>query len=387
MMFNRIPPVGNPIRWRGRTTAPQLCSGREQCQFLNSGTAALAAALQIARKASQQRKPEVIMPGYACPDLITAAVYAGVTPVLVDLDADSPYLSLQAISEAITENTIAITALNFLGISERIKEIRTLIGERNILIIEDSAQWFPEGDEKQPPQAISSNYNGDLVVLSFGKGKPISLLGGGALIIKKTALLPYIEAIPTASSSAIKQCTQQLLPFIYNRLISPYGYWLLEALPFIELGKTEFKTLETIAALDLQKLALLASNIKNHQQRDTKAQRQLSEISEISTNCDQLIDLAKTCSTYNNQRLLRYPLLLPNQQARDTLLKKLTQAGCGASPLYQTILPNIAGVSAQLKNTPSLPNADNFAQRLITLPTHQNVNKKHIKIIEHLMNE
>ena len=173
---------------------PTLAADNEQCFFVQSGTAALAQALIIAKSAFTTDTPEVIVPGYACPDIISAAVYAGITPILVDLEPDRPYMSLSAIENAVTKNTVAIIAINFMGIPERISAIRGSLGDSGIIVIEDSAQWYPDADGETP---ISSAYHGDLVVLSFGKGKPLSLMGGGALLIKAAKLAASIEKEPS----------------------------------------------------------------------------------------------------------------------------------------------------------------------------------------------
>jgi dTDP-4-amino-4,6-dideoxygalactose transaminase len=192
-----------------------------------------------------------------------------------------------------------------------------------------------------------------------------------------------VEIVPAKNDSIVSQCKQQLMPFIYNRVISRYFYWILEALPFIELGKTEFKVLNEVSTLNINKLKLLSSNIARYQQTDKTPQTQLSEM----PNNKLAIHLAKLCPTYTNQRLLRYPVLLANKQKRDEVLNELVNAGCGASPLYKTELTQIDGVSAKIKTTSDLANAKDFADRLITLPTHAGVTAKHCALIKQILNQ
>lgn len=403
-MFNRIPPVGNPISWQHPAPPPTLVTHQEQCLFFQSGTAALAQALIIAKSAFKTDTPEVIVPAYTCPDIISAAVYAGVTPVLVDLEADRPYMSLPAIENAITNNTIAIIAINFLGIPERIAAIRTSLGNSGVIVIEDSAQWFPDTSSASPDseQAISSQYQGDMVVLSFGKGKPVSLMGGGALLIKQPKLVSLTEQINTVEKAhaeeqgdqlAITRKTQ-LLYMAYNMAISRYGYWLLELLPGLKLGETHYTPLDTIEPIDNNRLLLLASNQQRYQQRPLTAQQAIHQM--LTRNSQQqAIDLPEQCETYQQQRLLRYPILLPSADAKNNALKALEHAGCGASPLYPMILPNIAGVSEHINTTPSpsassissllFKNASNFASRLITLPTHGAVTNHQLAVIQQVL--
>ncbi len=380
-MFQRIPPVGNPIAWRHGSPPPRLARSDEKILFFQSGTAALAQALIIAKATQKTNTPEVIVPGYACPDIISAAVYAGVTPVLVDLEPNLPHMSISGIESLITKNTIAIIAINFMGIPERIADIRSLIEHKNITLIEDSAQWFPDTTKDQ---YVSDHYLGDLVIISFGKGKPISLMGGGLLIVKKNMPAPpgtELQSEPDESTGPLStNLKTQLLFSVFNIAISGYGYWLLELLPWIKLGKTHFRELDELRVIDNNRLGLLSENITQYQKRPTTTQDALKKI--LGTSKLALEDLPSQCDTYHGQRLLRYPLLFPQESDRNNVLSLLSRRGCGASALYQSALPDIPGVLAKISKPSSLPNANSFANRLLTLPTHTNVSQKHITLIQ-----
>ena len=315
------------------------------------------------------------MPGYACPDIVSAAVHAGVHPVLVDLEPECPYMSLQGIRAAISEHTIAIVALNFLGIPERMRDLRMIADDHNLILIEDSAQWYPDCEAP-----ISTSFDGDLVVLSFGKGKPVSLLGGGALLVKKNTLVDHIHPLanPVASLPSVVKL-RAILP-IYNCVISPLAYWLLEALPFIELGATRYKALTEIQALDNTRLRLLAENIRRYQALDLTNQQQIQAT--VGRYNHYLLDLPAVCNSYRGQRLLRYPILLPTATTRNKVLTALTDAGVGASSFYPVTLPQIPGVAELVSSHVPLRHAADFASRLITLPTHQGVDSRHIEVID-----
>ena len=55
--------------------------------------------------------------------------------------------------------------------------LRPLADAAGAVLIEDSAQAFPR-------DGGGDFWQGDLVVLSFGRGKPVSLLGGGAVLYR-----------------------------------------------------------------------------------------------------------------------------------------------------------------------------------------------------------
>jgi len=366
-IFRRIAPVGNPIALTTTDRAFSELSDDSRVRLVQSGTAALAAAVAVAKTAKQEcDKPEVIIPAYCCPDIVAAIVYNDCIPVMVDFIADRTYMDIDAIVASITTNTIAVIAVNFLGIPERCKQIRSAIEQYSVLLIEDSAQWFPERGN------LFDSFEGDLVVLSFGKGKPVSLLGGGAMISRNAALsFSHLQIAPPLTQSPVWRL--RLLFAIYNLLIHPLFHWLLELLPFVEMGVTRYKPLTTVAAIDKGKLAFLAANIERYRQRRVDAPTMISD--------DHCVDLPTVSETYRGQRLLRYPLLMPSDHSARAVIMCSKLKGCGLSPLYQNTLDVIDVVNRLVSPRTSTMSASaltiskSFAHRLVTLPTHTHAKK------------
>ena len=267
-MFYALPPVGNPVCLNAKndSAAPSFFLA-DQTRFYSSGTAALAAALVAASKAAKTSKnntrPEVILPAYACPDLVSAAIFAGVKPILVDLEANGPWLDLSQLANAITAETVAIIGVNLFGIAERWPQLRELAIQKDVLLIEDSAQYVPGGDEHQ-------DWQGDLVVFSFGRGKPVSLLGGGAVVAKNPSLIDLLPRPALNATSMSQNLSFKLKARMYNAMISPYLYWLPQMLPFLHLGETRYHVLDNIETMDQVRTELLTSNISQYQD-DNKA--------------------------------------------------------------------------------------------------------------------
>jgi dTDP-4-amino-4,6-dideoxygalactose transaminase len=101
------------------------------------------------------------------------------------------------------------------------------------------------------------------------------------------------------------------------------------------------------------------------------------KISSILAHQDKVVDLPGACGSPLNRRLLRYPLLL-DAAVRDRVYQRLKQAGLGPSIMYPSSLPKIVGVSGLLDEGLRFPNAENFAARILTLPTHLHVTEKDI---------
>lgn len=330
--------------------------------FYQSGTAALAAALMACKAARRAGHPEVLLPAYACPDLLSAVDYAGLRPVLVDFEENRPWMSMTDLANKVNGNTVAVIAVNFLGIPERISEIRRVTDKKEVFLIEDRAQSLPEN--------FKETDSGDLVVLSFGKGKPVTVLHGGALMIKRRELNEFVARPErVASESALSNLKQYLKIAAYNMLIHPRCFWALKYFPMLRLGETRYKPLSAIEPMKPICMAILEENIRNFHARVTRG----AFIREMlaSLRGGEVTDLPGVCG-HGEARLLRYPLLLRSATQRDECLRLLKAKGLGASTMYPGVLPTIEGVNLPA-TVGTFPNAEAFAARLLTLPLHSDV--------------
>ncbi len=371
MSWRVLPPVGHPVALEsGRSALPEFSDYR--AFWVQSGTAALALAMIAARQRSPHiEKPQVILPGYACPDLVAAALFAGVQPVLVDIGSDDPSYDLNALRAALSPATIAVVAVNFLGVSERLAALREIIATHPaVVLIEDNAQWFPE-------PFPSAELQGDFVCLSFGRGKPVSLLGGGALLINAALETPALHDVIRSAEAPGAMFFARTLA--YNALLRPWLYGPVSKAPFLKLGVTQLKALSTIEAMDERRQALLASNIRNHIRRPHTCADAIAAIVP-----DPIINLPAQAGGRAG-RLLRYPVLLRDRGRRDTALQQLQKAGLGATALYQSVLPDIEGVAAHVVTSGRLIGARQFADRLLTLPVHGGVSAADIEAIAQLL--
>ena len=364
-MFRELRPVGETISIGIDSRAPENELHRyfrDPMVFYQSGTAALAAALMACKSARRINRPEVLLPAYACPDLLSAVNYAGLRPVLVDFEENRPWMSITDLVSKVTAKTIAVIAVNFLGIPERLSEIRRIADERHIFLIEDRAQSLPENSEEAP--------SCDLVVLSFGKGKPVALLHGGALLIRRRELGQYVvRPAHDGSGGGFHAVGQYLKMAAYNLLIQPRCYWFLKYIPLLRLGETRYKSLTAIEPMKPACMTVLERNIRNYYERKNRASNIHGMLA--SFNRHEIINLPEVCGR-NGKKMLRYPLLLPSETERNACLRLLKARGLGASMMYPGVLPVIKGVDLPY-SAEDYPKAAAFAARLLTLPLHSDV--------------
>jgi len=381
-MFYQLPPVGNPVHFSVEdhldTSLSTFFSPYQQSYF-SSGTAALAAAITATMRFKDVEHPEVILPAYGCPDLISAVIFAGAKPVLVDLEPHRPWMDLEQVLAQTNASTVAIVAASLFGISERIDLLRPIAEQFDTVIIEDSAQAFPGKEE-------GGIWQGDLVVLSFGRGKPVNLLGGGAVLFRDATLGDLLPM--AAAESANSKCNQALFrlkALMFNRMISPGFYWLPQGLPFLYLGETRYHPLPAIDAMDQTRLAILPANIASYLDNGMETQNTLCRmLEEMDAPAAGFVDLPKACQVSPVRRLLRYPLLV-NESKRDRLYQQLHRLGSGPSVMYPTALPGIPGLEMLLGVQGPFPAADAFAACILTLPTHGKVGMGDIANIRQIL--
>lgn len=377
MSFAKLRPVGSPVPRPEPALAVELpWSERYRTEFVDSGTSALSLAIACARAERPARtKPEVILPAYGCPDLVAATVAQGATPVLVDLEEDRPWLSLAGVRQALSEQTLAVVAVDFLGLPERLEALSAISREAGAALIEDSAQCFPP--------AAAADGLADFAVLSFGRGKPINLMGGGALLVRNDHAEQAVDVLSEYPPiTQVGDTRWQLKRLVFNLLLSRPLYGLLERLPFLGIGETRFKPLEQIGRWRLVE-GLLPAGMVHYESRRLIDQDYCRALAGLEPKG--WVRLPEACSEVKRSReapLLRYSVLAPSREVRDAALDLLNERGVSANAFYGSALPAIEGVQPWLgSDTGSFPQANSFAERLLTLPTHGDVRPEDLKTV------
>ena len=336
----------------------ERCFGNRRITLYASGTAALAQAIAACAARTAVSSPEVILPAYGCPDLVAASVYAGVLPRLVDVAPSSWSYDAAALEATLSPNTVGIIAVNLLGLGDQARDLARLCQERRIGLIQDSAQFLP----REP-----IDWPGEYVVLSFGRGKPLNLLGGGALvsppgtsdlISTETARLTLRDRLFDSRAAAIA----------FNALTRPHAYRLYSALPGTGLGKVTYSPLHDASPRPERSWRRLGRAFGEYCGKPSYR----SDIWETALRewADFGITPLHSPDAPFSPEPLRLALLAPDEKTRDSLVDRLNANGLGASRFYGTALPEVACVPQSVRAQGPFPNASSLAGKLFTLPTH-----------------
>lgn len=366
-----LPPVGDHIETRSWSALPSYKG--YQAIWLDCGTAALALALLHAR---QHRPgilaPEVLVPAYACPDLVAAAAYAGVMPVLVDTGTDDAGYDLNALERSINHNTLAVIAVNFLGIRDQLAALKLKLPP-GVALLEDNAQCYPEVGK-------ATSLFGDYVIASFGRGKPASILGGGLVLVRDSLALDrsFLDEQVAQGDDDFSSLLKHLAKIhLYNLLRRPRFYFWINRNPLSAVGETRYKPLKHIEFMPSRHQSLVASNAHHHLASSPWREAYYDAMFSTPSAAQ---SLALKCMSRRG-RLLRYPVLCETGRQRDKLLQALQTQGLGASAMYARPVIDVSGVKNRVAVYQPVDNAREFADRLLTLPLHSGVTSQHLRRI------
>jgi dTDP-4-amino-4,6-dideoxygalactose transaminase len=369
-----LPPVRRPVPLVARRVRKPLAAafGGWGVRICGSGTQALAMALADARMHLSATEPEVILPAYGCPDLVTASVYAGLRPRLVDtaprgrwgydLGALRRVLSGEGRSGQRADNCAAIVAVNLLGTGDQAVELAQIATETGIALIQDSAQHLP--------RRLPAQWLGDYVVLSFGRGKPLNLLGGGALLHHPDRAddIASQEARPMKGPME-SPLLGQLAGLAFNLATRPYAYGLARRLMGSAVGGTRYEALEALHEGSARKIAAVESGLAGYEvSPGYDASMWSAACAAWATDGVEMLSCAS--QTAPDMLRLRLAMLAPDGKSRDAIVTALEQKGLGASAMYGETMEKLDAVPAAVASQGPFPNAADLARRLFTLPTH-----------------
>ena len=156
----------------------------------HNGRTAITAGLRAAVPKKNGEHPGVIITALTCFAVVEAVKAAGFTPVFADIDEKTLHFNGKTLENALKKhkNVRAVIVQNNLGYPADIKSIKRVVKKNNLVLVEDLAHSagisYADGKE--------AGTIGDVVALSFGKGKSVDTTSGGALVIRSSEIT-YVE--------------------------------------------------------------------------------------------------------------------------------------------------------------------------------------------------
>jgi perosamine synthetase len=388
-MFKAIPPAGTQIKFKEIVSSLSSFFSKDQateefrqrlckyfdvrdCFLVSSGRAAIVLILKVLRKI--KNKEEVIVPGYTCFSVPSAIAKAGLKMSLCDIALDTLDLDSGKLPELINKNTLAVLPVYHFGLSHSILDIINLCKDKDIFVIEDCAQ----GMGAKFGERFLGTF-GDLSFFSLGRGKNITTMEGGIILSRdeEASFLLNQELLNFKKNNGIEFFMKMLL---YKTFLNPHFFWIPKKIPALELGESKF-SLE----FDLSYLSEYQAKLGSY------LLQRLEEINQIRVRnalylISALRDLEKISIPVSPPRAystyLRLPILFKDDAEREKTFHSLRRKNLGVSKMYPTSLEKIPGIKNHLvPNISALPNSHRLEKLLLTLPTHQGVRERDLKLI------
>jgi dTDP-4-amino-4,6-dideoxygalactose transaminase len=162
-------------------------TGGAKVEWYGRAATALYRAYTIAQKSvgAEADEAEVILPSISCATPANAALLAGVTPRVADVDPSTGMPTLASIQERWTPQTCAVVFIHLFGQTADLRPLAAWCKKKNVVLIEDLAQAL----SARLPDGAPAGSAGDLSVFSFNPTKILEC-GGGALLIRTPRLAP-----------------------------------------------------------------------------------------------------------------------------------------------------------------------------------------------------
>lgn len=317
--------------------------GSKYSIVFNSGTSAVHALL-LAHGVGHG--DEVIVPSFTFIATANAPLFVGAKPVFADIEEETLGLDPNSVNEEITKKTKAIMPIHYGGCPCKVKELKKLADDNNLILIEDSAEAMgAKIDDKKVGTFGTSS------ILSFCQNKIITTGEGGAVLTDSREIYEKLLLIRS-----------------HGRLETADYFTSLEPFDYVSLGYN-FRMSNIVAALGISQLKKL----------------------------EKIIVLRRKNSEYYNNKLKHLedhirPILPPKgyfhvyqlynalAEDRDDLMKYLGDKGI-MSKIYFDPVHLSYFYKEKLKYKCNLPVTEKMSKEVLTLPMYPGLKKEEIDLI------
>ncbi len=340
-----------------------------------SGTSAIYIALETLKKLYPEKKT-VILPAYTAPSIKLAVDKAGLKTALCEVSKRTFNMDLKSLPPLLSKDILCVMPVHLFGIPTDIYELKEIAG--GMPIIEDAAQSLGSSIHGEKTGGI-----GDIGILSFHRGKNLSLYSGGAITTSSDDLAEEIQkGLKILIPPGLKETFLNLLKLILiSKIVNPWVYGTLY--PFISPFKSRDLHLSfSLTGLAMPQIRAGGSIIKRLQELSNKRIENgiklyhgLADIEGIT-----LPELPEDSEVAYNQ----FPVVFNDIDRMEIVIKRLWQQGIETSRLYLRPIHRIFDLGYP---EDAFPIATWLANGLVLLPPHPLVTDRDIEtMIETIKN-
>lgn len=307
--------------------------GTEYALVFNSGTSALHA-LMIAY--NFKKDDEIIVPSFSFIATTNAPLFVGAKPIFADIEEETFGLNPDDAIQKISSKTKAIMPMHYGGSGCKIRELRKIANDNDLILIEDAAESLGASIEKQKIGSF-----GDSAIFSFCAPKIISTGEGGAITTNSKDLYEKLKLIKS-----------------HGRTDDMNYFNNSKSLDYVSLGYN-FRMSNVLASLGVAQLNHIDSNIQSRRRNSLYLIEQLKNIKGIK--------IPHSLREYFNTFQM---FTIEVEKERNALMRFLNEKGISTkiyfSPIHHThFYRNV------LKYDVSLPITEKVSSKVLTLPMYR----------------
>src|SRR5262245_17498668 len=304
----------------------------------SSGTAALEVAL---RCLDLPRGARVAIPTWTFAATMTAALAAGLAPVLVDVDPDSLNLAPQSLDHALASGVDAVVLVHFAGVPVE-REVHELCARAEVPVVEDAAHALGAVDHR----GLIRGAGCVAACFSFGSTGNITAGEGGALVTDRA------DVAARAAALRLHGLTRDAWARFHPD--EPMRYGLLEP-------GTKANLPDLLAALARSQLARLEDRQERRRRLVIEYRKQIALVPGVRAVPEHL-------AVDGSDHL--FVVVLPAGTERDRVQHELREAGV-PSAVHFPPLHHFDWFRARAEiGRGGLSVADAYADRVLSLPLH-----------------
>lgn len=379
-----IPPIIVPITFKEIANAikDSIFKGKEnilefeqeisrysRCEYSILNYSGRTALYTLLKAYNIKKDDEIILPSFMCETVSQMLLDMGLKLNFVDINPNTYNIEINDLNKRISKNTKAILAVHMFGIPCDMQAIMDLAQEKDSIVIEDAAQAM--GAEYKGKKAGTIAEAG---FFSFGRGKPITAMGGGAIVTKDSSINRKCQDIISSfkEKSSNMSTLLQLIGYssMRNRTIYNIVHKKVRSEGFrtkINLDNLKYRFIDLQAAIGIKQLSML----------DEFNTKRISNAEFLINNLKNSEGIGTpNILKYTKPIMLRFPIRLTKANQRDKLKSLLEQHGIETSIVYPLTLPNLYNA-----NSSEYIGAEEVVKNFIALPTHPLLNHNQLEIM------
>jgi len=227
-------------------------TGSNYCVAVNSGTSALHATLLAYGLGEGD---EIIIPSFSFISTANSVLFVNATPVFVDIEEKHFGLDSEKIPQKINIKTKAIIPMDYAGQSCEIFEIKKIVHDNNLLLIEDAAEGLGASVKGKKVGTVS-----DSAIFSFTGNKVLTTGEGGAIITNSHEIYEKLKLI--RSHGRLDEINYFENPSFPNYVGIGYN-WRMSSIT-AALGIAQLNKIDKIIRLRQNNANFLSSRLSKH---------------------------------------------------------------------------------------------------------------------------